>query len=73
MSTWDAANRIEELSYKAHNIKCVLEIIAELTKEESASGALWGACDMLEQISNQLQYEAKLQIELYKFQKAKKK
>lgn len=73
MSTWDAANRIEELGFKAHSIKCVVEVIAESISEDSASGALWAVSEMLEHLSDQLDDQAKHLMDLYKSEKVKKK
>ena len=73
MSTWDAANRIEELGFKAHSIKCVVEVIAESISEDSASGALWAVCEMLEHLSDQLNDQSQLLMDLYKSEKVKKK
>ena len=73
MSTWDAANRIEELGFKAHSIKCVVEVIAESISEDSASGALWAVSEMLEHLSDQLDNQAKHLMDLYKSEKVKKK
>ena len=73
MSTWDAANRIEELGFKAHSIKCVVEVIAESISEDSASGALWAVSEMLEHLSDQLDDQAKHTMDLYKSEKVKKK
>ena len=73
MSTWDAANRIEELGFKAHTIKCVVEVIAESISEDSASGALWAVSEMLEHLSDQLDNQAKHLMDLYKSEKVKKK
>ena len=73
MNTWDAANRIEELGYKAHSIKCVVEVIAESISEDSASGALWAVSEMLEHLSDQLNNQSQLLMDLHKTEKVKKK
>ena len=73
MSTWDAANRIEELGFKAHSIKCVVEVIAEAISEDHTSGALYAVSEMLENLSDKLNDEAGLLIDLYKLEKGKKK
>jgi deoxyhypusine synthase len=73
MSTWDAANRIEELGFKAHSIKCVVEIIAEAISEDHTSGALYAVSEMLENLSDKLNDEASLIMDLYKSEKVKKK
>jgi hypothetical protein len=73
MSTWDAANRIEELGFKAHSIKCVVEVIAEAISEDHTSGALYAVSEMLENLSDKLNDEAGLIMDLYKSEKSKKK
>jgi len=73
MSTWDAANRIEELGFKAHSIKCVVEVIAEAISEDHTSGALYAVSEMLENLSDKLDDEARLLIEMHKSEKVKKK
>jgi hypothetical protein len=73
MSTWDAANRIEELGFKAHSIKCVVEVIAEAISEDHTSGALYAVSEMLENLSDKLNDEAGLLMDLYKSEKGKKK
>jgi hypothetical protein len=73
MSTWDAANRIEELGFKAHSIKCVVEVIAEAISEDHTSGALYAVSEMLENLSDKLNDEAVLIMDLHKFEKSKKK
>ena len=73
MSTWDAANRVEELGYKAHSIKCVVDIIAESISEDTTSGALWAVSEMLENLSDKLNDESYKLIDLHKSEKSKKK
>jgi DNA polymerase/3'-5' exonuclease PolX len=73
MSTWDAANRIEELGFKAHSIKCVVEVIAEAISEDHTSGALWAVSEMLENLSDKLNDEAVKLMDLHKCEKVKKK
>jgi hypothetical protein len=73
MSTWDAANRIEELGFKAHSIKCVVEVIAEAISEDHTSGALYAVSEMLENLSDKLNDESSKLMDLYKYEKSKKK
>jgi hypothetical protein len=73
MSTWDAANRVEELGFKAHSIKCVVEVIAEAISEDAASGALWAVSEMLEHLSDQLNDQSLYLMNLSKLEKGKKK
>ena len=73
MSTWDAANRIEELGFKAHSIKCVVEVIAEAISEDHTSGALWAVSEMLESLSDKLDDEAGKLMEMHRSEKVKKK
>lgn len=72
MSIWDAANRVEELGFKAHSIKCVVDVIAESISTNSESGALWAVSEMLEHLSDQLDDQARALIELNKAQGKKK-
>jgi DNA polymerase/3'-5' exonuclease PolX len=73
MSTWDAANRIEELGFKAHSIKCVVEVIAEAISEDHTSGALYAVSEMLENLSEKLDEEAGKLMEMHRSEKVKKK
>lgn len=73
MSTWDAANRVEELGFKAHSIKCVVDVIAEAISEDAASGALWAVSEMLENLSEKLDEEAGKLMEMHRSEKVKKK
>jgi hypothetical protein len=73
MSTWDAANRIEELGFKAHSIKCVVEVIAEAISEDHTSGALYAVSEMLENLSEKLDEESGKLMEMHRSEKVKKK
>ena len=73
MSLWDAANRIEELGYKAHSIKCVVDVIAEAISEDSTSGALYAVSEMLENLSDKLNDEAGKLMDLHRESQPKKK
>jgi hypothetical protein len=73
MSTWDAANRIEELGFKANSIKCVVEVIAEAISENHTSGALWAVSEMLENLSEKLDEESGKLMDLHRSEKVKKK
>jgi uncharacterized coiled-coil protein SlyX len=73
MSLWDAANRIEELEYKAHSIKCVVDVIAEAISEDSTSGALYAVSEMLENLSDKLNDEAGKLMDLHRESQPKKK
>ena len=73
MSTWDAANRIAELGFKAHSIKCVVEVVAEAISEDHTSGALWAVVEMLENLSEKLDEESGKLMEIHRSEKVKKK
>jgi DNA polymerase/3'-5' exonuclease PolX len=73
MSTWDAANRVEELGFKVHSIKCVVEVIAEAISEDHTSGALYAVSEMLENLSEKLDEEAGKLMEMHRSEKVKKK
>lgn len=73
MSIWDAANRVEEIGFKIHSVKCVVEVIAENIATDSESGALWAVSEMLQNLSDQLDDQSKVLMDLYKSEKVKKK
>ena len=73
MSTWDAANRIEEIGFKVHSVRCVVEMVAEAVSTDTESGALWAVSEMLEHLSDQLNDQSKALMDLYKSEKVKKK
>jgi hypothetical protein len=73
MSTWDAANRIEEIGFKVHSVRCVVEMVAEAVSTDTESGALWAVAEMLEHLSDQLNDQSKVLMDLYRSEKVKKK
>jgi hypothetical protein len=74
MSLWQAANDIEELSYKLANVRDMIELVAE-DVESPYSGALWAIKDMIEQIEDNVAKQADAVMELHRadLKKAKKK
>jgi hypothetical protein len=74
MSLWQAANDIEELSYKLANVRDMVELVAE-DVSDPYSGALWAIKDMLENIEDKVAKQADAVMELHRadLKKAKKK
>jgi hypothetical protein len=74
MSLWQAANDIEELSYKLANVRDMVELVAE-DVDSPYSGALWAIKDMIEHIEDKLAKQADAIMELHRadLKKAKKK
>jgi len=75
MTIWDAANDLEEMSYKLSNIKDVVELIAESVGDPH-SGALWAVSSMMEDLQSKMYIQAESVMELHreesKLKKAKK-
>lgn len=74
MSLWQAANDIEELSYKLANVRDMVELVAE-DVSNPYSGALWAIKDMIEHIEDKVAKQADAVMELHRVElkKAKKK
>jgi len=74
MSLWQAANDIEELSYKLANVRDMVELVAEGVCGPY-SGALWAIKDMIENIEDKVAKQADAIMELHRadLKKAKKK
>jgi protein-tyrosine-phosphatase len=74
MSLWQAANDIEELSYKLANVRDMVELVAE-DVSDPYSGALWAIKDMIEHIEDKIAKQADAVMELHRVElkKAKKK
>jgi len=74
MSLWQAANDIEELSYKLANVRDMVELVAE-DVSDPYSGALWAIKDMIENIEDKVAKQADALMELHRadLKKAKKK
>ena len=74
MSLWDAANEIEELSYKLANVRDLVELVAE-DVASPYSGALWAIKDLIEDIEVRVAEQADAVMELHRadLKKAKKK
>jgi hypothetical protein len=65
MSLWQAANDIEELSYKLANVRDMVELVAE-DVDSPYSGALWAIKDMIEQIEDKVAKQADAIMELHR-------
>jgi hypothetical protein len=74
MSLWQAANDIEELSYKLANVRDMVELVAE-DVSDPYSGALWAIKDMIEHIEDKVAKQADAIMELHRadLKKVKKK
>jgi hypothetical protein len=72
MSLWDAANDLEELSYKLSNIKDVVELIAESVNDPH-SGALWAVSSMMDDLQNKMYIQAETVMELHREESKLKK
>jgi hypothetical protein len=75
MSVWDAANEIEQMSYKLSNVRDAIELVAE-DVSDPYSGALWAIHSMIDDIQNKMYIQAEQVMELHreelKSKKAKK-
>ena len=65
MSLWQAANDIEELSYKLANVRDMIELVAE-DVDSPYSGALWAIKDIIEQIEDKVAKQADALMELHR-------
>jgi hypothetical protein len=72
MSIWDAANEIEELSYKLSNIRDVVELVAG-NVEDPNSGALWAVHSMLDDLQSKMYIQADKVMELHRAENQPKK
>jgi protein-tyrosine-phosphatase len=74
MSLWQAANDIDQLSYKLANVRDMIELVAE-DVQDPYSGALWAIRDLIEQIEDKIGKQAESVMELHRedLKKAKKK
>ena len=72
MTIWDAANDLEEMSYKLSNIRDVVELIAESVGDPH-SGALWAVSSMMEDLQNKMYIQAEMVMELHREESKLKK
>jgi hypothetical protein len=72
MTIWDAANDLEELSYKLSNIRDVVELIAEGVGDPH-SGALWAVSSMMEDLQSKMCIQAEMVMELHREESKKAK
>ena len=72
MSLWDAANNLEEMSYKLSNIRDVVELIAKDVSDPH-SGALWAVYTMLDDLQNKMYVQADMVMDLHREEKKPKK
>jgi len=55
---WEKANEVSEVGYKVHSASMIVELVAERITDNAESGALWAAADILQQLSDKLDYLA---------------
>ena len=72
MSLWDAANEIEELSFKLANARDAIELVAE-DVDDPYSGALWAVYSMLDDLQSQMYIQAGEVMELHRIENQPKK
>ena len=72
MTIWDAANDLEELSYKLSNIRDAIELVAE-DVSDPYSGALWAIHSMIDDIQNKMYSQAEKVMELHRAELKPKK
>jgi|LakMenE01Jun11ns_1017448.scaffolds.fasta_scaffold9744670_1 hypothetical protein len=65
MSLWQAANDIEELSYKLANVRDMVELVAE-DVSDPYSGALWAVHSMIDDLQNKVIVQADVLMELHR-------
>ena len=72
MSLWDAANDLEEFSYKLSNIRDVVELIAQGV-DDPHSGALWAVHSMIDDLQSKMYVQAEMVMELHREESKLKK
>jgi len=72
MTIWDAANDLEEFSYKLSNIRDIVELIAESVGDPH-SGALWAVSSMMEDLQSKMYIQAEMVMELHREESKLKK
>jgi len=72
MSIWDAANNLEELSYKLSNIRDVVELIAQGV-DDPHSGALWAVHSMMDDLQNKIYIQSEMVMNLHRAESKKAK
>jgi len=72
MSVWDAANNLEELSYKLSNIKDVVELIAQGVNSPH-SGALWAVHSMMDDLQTKMYVQSEFMMTLHRAKSKQRK
>jgi hypothetical protein len=72
MTIWDAANDLEEMSYKLSNIRDFIELIAEGV-DSPHSGALWAVHSLIDDLQDKMYVQADKIMELHREQSKPKK
>ena len=55
---WEKANEVSEVGYKVHSASMIVELVAERISDNSESGALWAAAEILQHYSDKLDHLA---------------
>jgi hypothetical protein len=55
---WEKANEVSEVGYKVHSASMIVELVAERITDNSESGALWAAAEILKHYSDKLDHLA---------------
>ena len=55
---WEKANEVSEVGYKVHSASMSVELVAERISDNSESGALWAAAEILQHYSDKLDHLA---------------
>ena len=72
MTIWDAANQIEELSFKLANVRDAIELVAE-DVSDPYSGALWAIHSMIDDIQSKMYLQADKVMDLHREESKPKK
>jgi hypothetical protein len=52
---WKKANEVSEVGYKVHSASMIIELVAERINDNTESGALWAAVEILQRYSESLE------------------
>jgi hypothetical protein len=72
MSTWDAANNLEEMAHKLAHVRDAIELVAEGV-DSPYSGALWAVYCLVDNLQDKMYVQADKVMELHREQSTLKK
>jgi hypothetical protein len=72
MSTWDAANNLEEMAHKLAHARDAIELVAE-NVDSPYSGALWAVYCLIDNLQDKMYVQADKVMELHKEENKLKK